>query len=51
MQCLIDILKLKYPHLKYKFILLNDPNGKEYLIRHLRYMRFTEMDDELKRLL
>ena len=51
MHVLKDILKIKYPELKYKFIILNDPNGKEYLINHLKMMRFTENDEELKRLL
>ena len=46
-----EILNIKYPNTKYNFILLNDPNGKDYFIRHLRYMRFTENDEELKRLL
>jgi hypothetical protein len=46
-----EILKIKYPHLKYNLILLNDPNGKDYFIKHLRDMRFTENDEELKRLL
>jgi hypothetical protein len=46
-----DVLKMKYPNLRYKFTILNDPNGKDYLIRHLRDMRFTENDHELKRLL
>jgi hypothetical protein len=46
-----DILTIKYPNLKYNFILLNDPNGKDYFINHLRDMRFTENDEELKRLL
>uniref|UniRef100_A0A6C0BBY1 Papain-like cysteine peptidase n=1 Tax=viral metagenome TaxID=1070528 RepID=A0A6C0BBY1_9ZZZZ len=46
-----EILHIKYPNLKYNFILLNDPNGKDYFIAHLRAMRFTEDDEELKRLL
>lgn len=46
-----DILNMKYPNLRYQFTILNDPNGKDYLIRHLIYMRFTENDHELKRLL
>ena len=32
-------------------IILNEPNGKEYFIKHLGGMRFTENDEELKRLL
>jgi len=51
MHVLKDILKEKYPNLKYKFILLNDPHGLEYFKKHLICMRFTENDEELKRLL
>ena len=51
MHILKDILKEKYPNLKYKFILMNDPNGMEYYKRHLIDMRFSENDEELKRLL
>ena len=45
-----NILNIKFPNLKYNFIILNEPNGKDFFIRHLRDMRFTENDDELKRL-
>jgi hypothetical protein len=48
---LTDILKIKYPNLIYKYIILNDPHGKEYLHKHLKYMRFTEDDPEILRLL
>ena len=53
MHVLKDILKIKYPDLKYNFVILNDPNpnGKECVIKHLKMMRFTENDEELKRLL
>jgi len=43
-------LTLHYPNLKYNILLLHDPNGKEYYIKHLVYMRYTMDDDELKRL-
>jgi hypothetical protein len=51
-----DIIDLKraietnYPNLKYEVIILDDPNGKEYYIKHLIYMNFTENDHELQRL-
>ena len=51
MHVLKDILNIKYPNLKYNFIILNDPNGKENFIKNLIYMRFTANDEELKRLL
>jgi hypothetical protein len=40
-----------YPTLKYKVIILNDPNGKEYYLRHMRDMKYTDDDYEIKRLL
>jgi len=40
-----------YPTLKYKVIILNDPNGKEYYLRHMRSMKYTDDDYEIKRLL
>lgn len=51
LKMLKDILNNKYPNLKYNFIILNEPNGKDYYIRHLKDMHFTENDEELKRLL
>lgn len=48
---LTDILKIKYPNLIYKYIILNDPNGKEYLHKHLKYMRYNDNDPEILRLL
>jgi hypothetical protein len=51
MKDLDDILKEKYPNLKYRYLILNDPNGIEYFKKHLRDMGFTENDEELKRLL
>jgi hypothetical protein len=51
MKDLDDILKEKYPNLKYRYVILNDPNGIEYFKKHLRDMGFTENDEELKRLL
>lgn len=50
MYLLKDILKQKYPDLKYKILILDDPNGKEYFKRHLLDMRFRENDEELSRL-
>jgi hypothetical protein len=52
-----DILDLKlaiekhYPTLKYKIIILNEPNGKEYYLRHLRIMKYTDEDYEVQKLL
>jgi hypothetical protein len=51
LQDLKNILVEKYPKLKYKFILLNNPLGKDNFIHHVRSMRYTENDNELKRLL
>jgi hypothetical protein len=51
MKDLDDILNYKYPNLKYKYIILNDPHGLEYFKRHLIYMKLTENDLELNRLL
>ena len=44
-------LNKMFPSLKYDFCLLNTRNGKDYYIRHLKFMNFTENDFELKRLL
>jgi len=44
-------IEKNYPNLQYKIMLLNDPNGKEYLIKHLLDMRYNNDDKELKRLL
>jgi hypothetical protein len=52
-----DIFDLKqaiekhYPELKYEIIIINDPQGKEHYIRHMKAMKFTEDDYEIKRLL
>jgi hypothetical protein len=51
MKELDDVLNEKYPNLKYKYVILNDPNGLEYFKRHLIDMNFSENDLELKRLL
>ena len=51
MKDLDDILNYKYPNLKYKYIILNDPHGLEYFKRHLIDMKLTENDLELNRLL
>ena len=40
-----------YPNLKYKVIILDDPNGKEYYLRHMRDMKYTDQDYEIKRIL
>jgi len=43
-----DIVDLKlaiqkhYPNLKYNVIILNDPNGKEYYLKHMRDMKYEE---------
>lgn len=52
-----DIIDLKmaiekyYPTLKYKIIIINDPNGKEYYLKHMRDMRIKDDDYEIKRIL
>jgi hypothetical protein len=46
-----QVLNKKFPNCKYNFFITNDRNGKDYYIRHLKYMRYTEEDEELKRLL
>lgn len=52
-----DILELKlaikkhYPDIKYEVILLDEPNGKEYYLRHMRDMKYTDQDYEIKRIL
>ena len=49
-----DITDLKlaieknYPNLKYNVVILNDPNGKEYYLRHMKDMKYKE---EIQRLL
>jgi hypothetical protein len=40
-----------YPNLKYEIQIINDPNGKEYYVRHMKHMGYTENDYELQRLL
>ena len=52
-----DITPLKeaiekyYPNLQYSVLLINDPKGKDYLLRHLKGMRLSDEDPEVKRLL
>jgi hypothetical protein len=52
-----DIYELKlaiekhYPNLKYDVIILDDPNGKEYFLKHMRDMKYNDNDNEIKRLL
>jgi len=52
-----DMIDLKsaiekhYPNLKYRIIILDDPNGEDYYIKHMRDMKFTDEDYEVKRLL
>jgi hypothetical protein len=49
-----DITDLKlaieknYPNLKYNVVILNDPNGKEYYLKHMKDMKYEE---EIQRLL
>jgi hypothetical protein len=40
-----------YPNLKYRVIIVNDPHGKEYYLKHMRDMRYEETDYEIARLL
>jgi hypothetical protein len=40
-----------YPNIKYEVIILNDPQGKEYYLKHMRYMRYKEDDFEIARIL
>lgn len=40
-----------YPNIKYQVIILNDPQGKEYYLKHMRYMRYKEDDFEIARIL
>jgi hypothetical protein len=40
-----------YPDLQYEIIIINDPNGKEYYMKHMRDMGYTDDDYEIKRLL
>ena len=53
----IDIVDLKraiekhYPELKYEIIIIDDPHGMEFYVKHMKDMGFTEDDYELKRLL
>jgi hypothetical protein len=37
-----------YPNLKYNVIILNDPNGKEFYLKHMRDMKY---DEEIQRIL
>jgi hypothetical protein len=46
-----NAIETHYPNLKYEIQILNDPNGKEYYVKHMNYMGYTENDNELKRLL
>lgn len=49
-----DIIDLKlaiqkhYPNLKYNVVILNDPNGKEYYLKHMKSMKYEE---EIQRIL
>lgn len=45
-----NALMFRYPNLSYEIKQYNDPNGKEYLARHLRIMKYNTHDYELKRL-
>ena len=46
-----DALAVRYPNLSYGFVILNEPNGKEYFLRHLRDMGYKDDEHEVKRLL
>jgi hypothetical protein len=37
-----EALRSKYPTLKYNVCILNDPNGKEYYLKHMKDMKYTE---------
>jgi hypothetical protein len=39
-----------YPNLKYEICIINDPNGKEYYLRHMKDM-YSDSDYEVQRLL
>ena len=51
MKPLKDALAIRYPHLSYDFVILNDPNGKEYFLRHMHYLGYKDDEHEIKRLL
>lgn len=51
LQPLHDALNARYPDLSYEIKLYNNPSGKENFIKHLRFMGYSENDNELKRLL
>ena len=40
-------LDARYPNLKYTIVVRNEPNGKEYYLRHMRFMNYI---DEVNRL-
>jgi hypothetical protein len=51
MKPLKDALAIRYPNLSYDFVILNDPHGKEYFLRHLCDMGYKDYEPEVKRLL
>lgn len=51
MKPLRDALAISYPNLSYEILILNDPNGKEYFLRHMRDLGFKDDEHEVKRLL
>lgn len=51
MKPLKHALAIRYPHLSYDFVILNDPNGKEYFLRHMHYLGYKDDEHEIKRLL
>lgn len=51
MKPLRDALAIRYPNLSYEILILNDPNGKEYFLRHMRFLGLKDDEHEVKRLL
>ena len=51
MKPLKDALAIRYPNLSYEFVIINDPNGKEYFLRHMRSLGYKDHEYEVKRLL
>jgi hypothetical protein len=51
MKPLKDALAIRHPNLSYEFVILNDPNGKEYFLQHMRSLGYKDDEYEVKRLL
>jgi hypothetical protein len=45
-----NAIEKHYPNLKYEICIINDPNGKEYYLRHMKVM-YSISDYEVQRLL